>query len=84
METQKLTEQEVMNNETKGIFTLHNQYGDYMSEKFRSLNSAIKACQNNKYKCKVLQEYIEPSPWNPNKLSKHGREVFRNYDISIK
>ncbi len=59
-------------------FTLHNQYGDFMHDTARTLKSAKDKCLKVTYKCKVMETYIAPSPWN-GKPSKHGREVFRNY-----
>jgi hypothetical protein len=59
-------------------FTLHNENGDFMSDSASTLKSAKTKCDSKEYKCKVLETYIAPSPWN-NKLVEHGKEVYRNF-----
>ncbi len=62
-------------------FTLHNQYGDFMSDSASTLESAKEKCDKKTYNCRVLETYFARSPWRPwdPKLTEHGREVYRNY-----
>lgn len=60
-------------------FTLHNRHGDFMSDSASTLESAKKKCNAVSYKCKVLETYYAPSPFNKNKITEHGREVYRNF-----
>ena len=59
-------------------FTLHNENGDFMSDSARTLKSAIKKCNEVKYKCKVYESYFAESIWDK-KVVEHGKEVYRNY-----
>jgi hypothetical protein len=60
-------------------FTLHNESGDFMHDTARTLESAKKKCEAASYKCKVLETYMAPSPWDKSKITEHGREVYRNF-----
>jgi hypothetical protein len=59
-------------------FTLHNENGDFMSDTAKTLNAAKVKCDKATYKCKVYETYNAKSPWC-NKLTEHGKEVYRNY-----
>jgi hypothetical protein len=62
-------------------YTLHNQNGDFMHESYRSLQKAKDACDKATYNCRVLEEYMDYSPWNRKKLTKHGKEVYKNFTL---
>jgi len=60
-------------------FTIHNQHGDYMSINARTLNKAIIECDKLTINAIVCETYFAPSPFNKNKITEHGREVYRNF-----
>ena len=66
------------NKQQMAKYTLHNENGDFMSDTARALKSAKAKCDKATYKCRVLETYMDKSPWN-NKLTEHGREVYRNF-----
>ena len=60
-------------------FTLHNESGDFLEDSARTLQSAIKKCDLYKYNVKVYETYFAPSPFNKNKITEHGKEVYKNF-----
>ena len=60
-------------------FTLHNSSGDFMSDTAKTLKSAIEKCNKAEYKCVVCETYFVPSPFNPKKITEHGRKVYQNF-----
>lgn len=60
-------------------FTLHNENGDFMHDSSSTLTSAINKAKKVLYKCIVYQTYKAPSPWNPTKVTEHGKQVFKNF-----
>jgi hypothetical protein len=58
-------------------YTIHNQYGDFMYDTTKTLNSAILKCKN--LKRIIYETYFAPSPFNRNKITEHGKEVFRTF-----
>jgi len=60
-------------------FTLHNEHGDFMHDTAKTLEAAKKKCLEASYKCKVFETYMAPSPWDKNKTTEHGKEVFKNF-----
>ena len=60
-------------------FTLHNENGDFMHDSARTLKAAKTKCDSAGYKCKVFETYFAPSPWNSEKITEHGKEVYCNF-----
>jgi len=61
------------------VFTLHNSSGDYMHQRSTSKQKMIDACDKMTGSAKVCEEYLAPSPFDNSKMTKHAREVHRNY-----
>ena len=60
-------------------FTLHNKDKDFMHDTARTLKSAKIKCDAKTYNCIVFETYFAPSPWDKNKITEHGKEVYRNF-----
>ncbi len=59
-------------------FTIHYSAGIYSGYSFKSKQKAIDKCNGFKTYATVQEEYLAPSPWNPNKITKHGKIVHTN------
>ncbi len=59
-------------------FTLHNKDGIFMHDTARNIESAKNKCDMMDYKSIVFETYYAKSPWS-NKITEHGKEVYRNY-----
>ena len=53
--------------------------GDFMHDSAKTLEVAILKCKEKEYKCIVYEEVLAKSPWYPYNLTKHGKEVYRNF-----
>lgn len=60
-------------------FTIHNQHNDFINETANTIETAKIKCDQQPIKCKVMESYFAPSPWNPKEITEHGKEVYRNY-----
>lgn len=62
-------------------YTLHNEYGIFMSNTAETLGEAKTKCDSANYNCVVCETYMAKSPWRPwdCKLVEHAREVYRNF-----
>jgi hypothetical protein len=59
-------------------YTLHNRVNDFMHDTARTIDTAIDKCKKKNYRCKVMETYYAKSPWSQ-KVTEHGKEVYRNY-----